>query len=80
MTHPLLKDPFIQEIIALLAVSKLLPLEKQLWLSLLEFMTKEEIEKLKDNLQKEVAYEVKVTEKTSEQFLKELEKQVPLQK
>lgn len=70
----LFQNPIDRDIISLLTVSKLSTREKHVWLETLAFMTPEEKEELKKNLEAEVQYEVEVTEKTQEQFLQELEK------
>lgn len=62
------------EIIGLLAVSQLPPLEKQIWLGLLSKMTEDEKNELKGNLEQEVDHEIKVSEKATEQFVQALEK------
>lgn len=67
--HPLLKDPLNYDIISILAVSNLMPLEKELWLAVLPDMTIEEKEELKHNLQGELQYEKQVSAQTLEQFV-----------
>lgn len=74
MKHPLLQDQLNCEIIGLLAVSKLQPLEKRLWLAVLPKMTEAEKKELKGNLEQEVDYEIKVSEKAIDEFVQALEK------
>lgn len=60
----------------MLAVSNLLPTEKELWLEVLPDMTDEEKEQLKANLQKELKYEAHISEQAMQQFVTALEKGV----
>lgn len=69
----LLENPENVEILGLLSISKLNPLEKKLWLSLLSEMTDDEKAALKSNLRQEVEYEMKVSEEAIGQFLKAME-------
>lgn len=62
------------ELIGLLAVSQLPPVEKQIWLGLLLKMTEAEKKELKENLEQEVDYEIKVREAAANQFMQALEK------
>lgn len=73
MTHPLLKNPLNRDVVSMLAVSNLLPLEKELWLEVLPDMTDDEKEKLRANLQRELKYEAQVSETVLTQFLTALE-------
>ena len=72
--HPLLKDPLNYDIISILAVSNLMPLEKELWLAVLPDMTVKEKEELIHNLQGELQYEKQVSAQALEQFVSMLEK------
>ncbi len=72
--HPLLKDPLNYDIISILAVSNLMPLEKELWLAVLPDMTVKEKEELIHNLQGELQYEKQVSAQALEQFVSTLEK------
>lgn len=73
MKHPLLQDQLNCEIIGLLAVSKLQPLEKRLWLAVLPKMTEVEKNELKKNLEEEVDYEIKISEEAINQFVAAIE-------
>lgn len=73
-TDPLMNNELNRDIISLLAVSKIPPLEKRMWLAALPHMTDEEKTELKENLEQEVEYEIKVTEQATETFLAALKK------
>ena len=72
--HPLLQNQLNCEIIGLLAVSQLPPVEKRIWLLLLAKMTEDEKKELKKNLEQEVDYEVNISEKAIDEFVQALEK------
>ncbi len=76
MKKSLLDDPLDCAIVSLLAASNILPREKHIWLNLLEdgAMSHEEKLELKTNLEKEVEYEIEVSEKATLRFLTALEK------
>lgn len=74
MDHPLLQNPLNRDIVALLVACQLPALEKELWLSVLPDMTDEEKEALKENLKKELDYEVKISEEAVSQFIEAAEK------
>lgn len=74
MDHPLLKNPLNRDLIALLAACNLSALEKELWVAVLPDMTHEEKEALRENLKKELDYEVKISEEAIQQFVQALEK------
>jgi hypothetical protein len=74
MNSSFLQNPLNKEIVSMLAVSNLLPLEKELWLEVLPDMTDEEKEELRDNLKSELKYEANISEKAITQFVTSLEK------
>lgn len=62
------KDPLDREIIAMLAVSNILPLERQIWLSILPEMTEDEKRILQDDLAKAMDFRHKATETAAKNF------------
>lgn len=74
MNHPLLKNPVNRDIISLLAACNLPSLEKGLWMAVLPDMTDDEKAALRENLKRELDYEVKISDEEMRQFLEGLEK------
>lgn len=68
-----MKNKLDRDIISLLAVASIMPLEKQVWMRVLPHMTEDEKENLKKNLEQEVDYEMKVAEEATAKFLGALE-------
>lgn len=69
----LLKDPLNRDIVALLTVSNLTPLEKKIWLDLIPTLSLEEREDLKKDLEAEVRYETEMSAKAVKEFTKVVE-------
>lgn len=66
------ENPLDREIIALLALSTIPPLEKQIWLSILSEMTEGEKVLLKDDLDKAMKFRQKETESAAKTFISHL--------
>lgn len=76
MNHSQHTDDLYTEILALLAVSKIPGVEKQLWIEVLSTMTEEEKTALKKNLEQEIIYEIQVAQDATERVCGVLEKAI----
>jgi hypothetical protein len=76
MNHSKYTDNLQTEILALLTVSKLSSVEKQLWIEVLPTMTEEEKTALKKNLEAEITYEIQVAQDATERICGALEKAI----
>lgn len=74
--NKLMKNPLDRDIVILLTVSNLPPLEKKIWLNMLPDMTAEEKEQLKKNLEEEVMYETEMSKEAIKAFADVLAKGV----
>ena len=73
MDQTFIDNPLNRDLIALLMVSNLPPMEKRIWVNMLENLTDEEKQDLKHNLEQEIDYEIKVEEKALKSFVHALQ-------
>ena len=73
MDQTFIDNPLNRDLIALLMVSNLPPMEKRIWVNMLENLTDEEKQDLKHNLEQEIDYEIKVEEKALRSFVHALQ-------
>jgi len=73
MKNLLLENQLNRDVISLLAICNIPPMEKRVWLNTLEYMTDDEKKEVIENLQKEAKYEEENAAASAANFIAALE-------